>query len=197
MWRRRHTRLPGFVLRNVAWTIHSSNQATFVLRNVAPAQLPRPSPSSSFCEMLRRRNCASQLIEFVLRLSAARDRQRPVLVFPVAGNPDFQRSHVFTPFSLRTASRIDENISPSSASRASRPARAFPSSLSKLSLDDMKWQQTFGATERRHCERSEAIQAAVQFLDCFVADAPRNDGSVIASEAKQSRRRCRCWIACR
>src|SRR5262245_39431228 len=28
----------------------------------------------------------------------------------------------------------------------------------------------------RHCERSEAIQAAAPLLDCFVADAPRNDG---------------------
>jgi hypothetical protein len=30
-----------------------------------------------------------------------------------------------------------------------------------------------------HCERSEAIQAAVPFLDCFVADAPRNDGTAL------------------
>jgi hypothetical protein len=61
----------------------------------------------------------------------------------------------------------------------------------------------------RHCERSEAIQAAVRFLDCFVADAPRNDDrvapsltlpaitqwTVIASEAKQSRLQCGFWIA--
>jgi hypothetical protein len=35
----------------------------------------------------------------------------------------------------------------------------------------------------------------VPFLDRFVADAPRDDGIVIASEAKQSRRQCGCWIA--
>ncbi len=29
----------------------------------------------------------------------------------------------------------------------------------------------------RHCERSEAIQSCPRrMLDCFVADAPRNDG---------------------
>jgi hypothetical protein len=30
---------------------------------------------------------------------------------------------------------------------------------------------------RRHCERSEAIQDRRKTLDCFVAHAPRNDGS--------------------
>jgi hypothetical protein len=36
----------------------------------------------------------------------------------------------------------------------------------------------------RHCERSEAIQlAASRKLDCFVADAPRNDEADIAETA--------------
>jgi hypothetical protein len=30
--------------------------------------------------------------------------------------------------------------------------------------------------QHRHCERSEAIQNDARRLDCFVADAPRNDG---------------------
>jgi hypothetical protein len=35
-----------------------------------------------------------------------------------------------------------------------------------------------GKTSTRHCERSEAIQSRTlhEALDCFVADAPRNDG---------------------
>jgi hypothetical protein len=44
----------------------------------------------------------------------------------------------------------------------------------------------------------EAIQAEVPHLDCFVAFAPRNDGAVIASEAKQSRKAARllnCFVA--
>ena len=31
----------------------------------------------------------------------------------------------------------------------------------------------------RHCERSEAIQCHKRKLDCFVADAPRNDESAL------------------
>src|SRR3981081_3653184 len=42
-----------------------------------------------------------------------------------------------------------------------------------LHKENWKRQQTFG----RHCERSEAIHAAaVERMDCFVSDAPRNDG---------------------
>jgi hypothetical protein len=37
-------------------------------------------------------------------LNAPRDRHRPVLVLLVAGDADFERFHVFTPFSLSTAS---------------------------------------------------------------------------------------------
>jgi flagellar biosynthesis protein FliQ len=33
----------------------------------------------------------------------------------------------------------------------------------------------------RHCERSEAIQSPAISLDCFVANAPRNDGGGIES----------------
>jgi hypothetical protein len=47
----------------------------------------------------------------------------------------------------------------------------------------------------RHCERSEAIQERWRVSGLLRRFAPRNDGSVIASEATQSRRRCRCWIA--
>jgi hypothetical protein len=35
----------------------------------------------------------------------------------------------------------------------------------------------------------------VPFLDCVVADAPRNDGIVIASEAKQFSLQCGFWMA--
>ena len=36
--------------------------------------------------------------------------------------------------------------------------------------------ETVREQKKCHCERSEAIQEALETLDCFVSKAPRNDG---------------------